>query len=109
MENKSSQGATLSPVKLWSGKTNITKKDMTLNIPNLSKYNVIIVNTILYGENPEPIICVKNGAMFSGHDVVDQNGGNEVTWTYGEDNILKVVFFRSIYNLPWLSEVWGIG
>lgn len=109
MENKGSQGATLSPVKLWSGKTNITKKDMTFNIPNLSKYNVIIVNTRLYGENPEPIICVKNGAMFSGNDVVDQNGGNEVTWTYGEDNILKVVFVNSVYEVPCVSEVWGIG
>ena len=104
LEKKSTQGATLSPVKLWSGDIEITNTK-TIAVTGLSKYRVVLCKVTLYGQIP--VICIQNDSTKACDDI---GGGHGVyiTITISNDNV-KIDTINSSYTYPRLLEVWGIG
>ena len=100
LEKKSTQGATLSPVKLWSGDFG----GGNLTIVNLSKYGLIACQFSRTGM----LVVAKNQSSF----IEDDQGDGRLTSTTvsrANDDILKMVVNRNGYWSRNLIEVWGIG
>ena len=93
MENKGSQGATLSPVKLWSG---TLKAPNTLTLPELNNYSMLMI--IFQGWRKNSKIIFKGTSAYCGdasgseyNDHVFEFTGNSIKYvdTYG--NLLEVI------------------
>ena len=102
MENKGSQGATLSPVKLWSGNYS---QIGDLNITNAEKYSIFNIKLQLYGLNN--VILVR-GSECGADDDISKNEGCGVIFTI-VSNKLHMSIARASFKVPSITEVWGIG
>lgn len=107
LERKSTQGATLSPVKLWSG---ILQSNTSTNITNLSKYGIVecifkpcATDNVVY-----TALSYKNSHVKVSED---QGEGRITTVDIYRDRTDKITLSRDITGF-WeleLTEVWGIG
>lgn len=107
LENKSSQGATLSPVKLWSGRL---QSNTSTDITNLSKYGIVECIFRPYGTDTAmyTALSYKNSHV---KITEDQGGGRVTTVDIYRDQTDKITLSRSVTGF-WeleLIEVWGIG
>ncbi len=102
LENKSSQGATLSPVKLWSGNYSQVGD---LNITNAEKYSIFNIKLNLYGLNN--VILVR-GSECGADDDISKDEGCGAIFTI-VSNKLHMNITRRNFNVPTILEVWGIG
>ena len=107
LERKSIQGATLSPVKLWSG---ILQSNTSTNITNLSKYGIVecIFRPCGFGNAIYTALSYKNSHV---KVTEDQGEGRVTTVDIYRDQTDKITLSRDITGF-WeleLTEVWGIG
>lgn len=97
LEKKSSQGATLSPVKLWSGNVRGSTK---LSVPNLNNYRVAMLLT----ERGNAIMCCRGAST----GIYSYNT-DSFRVTFNSDNSLQVAW-GGLDDFPCnIREVWGIG
>lgn len=102
LERKSTQGATLSPVKLWSGDLASNK---TFAVTNAEKYKLFMLKSRLWGICS--CICMRDSV----NGLCDDSGDSaqiayEVTIS-GNSFTYKIT--RNTYGTPRLYEIWGIG
>ena len=105
LERKSTQGATLSPVKLWSG---TLAANNSLTLESLANYKLIVCSYQVFQVRGS--LPVVKGQTYAGHGD-DIGGGSrydgDISWT---ENVIKLTTVRGYGSIKLtLKEVWGIG
>lgn len=101
MENKGSQGATLSPVKLNSGDI-----QNSINIPALANYKVAVMYANLYGGRSFTMI---NGTKTELGDDFGQNAGMVKADANWSGSSITIHHKNASYGRFTITQLWGIG
>lgn len=98
LENKSSQGATLSPVKLWSGSTSTS-----VTVPGAEKYSLLYCK---FDYRDYGSFVIRDAAIGIADDI---GSSTYFTSNLRISNNIITIKTTSNWIKPKIIEVWGIG